>query len=150
MPETSAAPKELSPVSVTRRRRLYIGVAVILLVVIAGLAFYIVEAPANLETVTISIPVGAGSSPRLNFNSSRINLVLGVNNSVEWVDHDPLKPHNVVSKSFPTGAKGFGSDSLSLIEGDVYGPIVLNIPGVYTYRSLVDAAWMNGTIIVTA
>src|SRR6267142_4173446 len=53
--------------------------------------------------VTVSIPNGAGSITTINFSPAKIRVVVGVNNTIVWVNNDPIQ-HTVTSTSVPSGA----------------------------------------------
>lgn len=97
-------------------------------------------------SVTVNIPAGVASDPSLNFEPARITVVVGVNNTIKWVQQDAI-PHTVTSTSVSSGAGGF--DSKNLIKGDSFS-VTLSVPGTYQYNCAYHPGWMKGTIIVMA
>jgi plastocyanin len=96
-------------------------------------------------TVKVIIPQGTGTNETLNFAPSSITVVVGVNNTVTWVDNDTSAPHNVVSISVPQGATPFGSQNLNA--GGTY-TVTLTVPGTYRYECSIHPIWMFGVIVV--
>lgn len=100
----------------------------------------------NSHVVKIIIPQGVGSNTALNYEPAVVTVVIGVNNTILWVDQDSTAPHTVTSSSVPAGAKSFNSGNL--VQGDTY-ELNLTVPGVYKYYCIYHS-WMQGTIIVKA
>jgi plastocyanin len=93
--------------------------------------------------VPVNMPSGVGSSQSLNFQPGNIVIVIGVNNTVSWINGDSV-PHTVTSKSVPSGASSFNSGNMN--SGAVF-TYTFNIPGTYTYYCLYHN-WMQGTVTV--
>lgn len=105
-------------------------------------------------TVTIQITNGASGSSSLGFSPATVTLVLGVNNTVQWVDLDQTSNaiHTVIFTQVPTNATASSiSSSISpgIRYGVYYGPILLSVPGVYLYHCYYHS-WMTGKIVVKA
>lgn len=96
--------------------------------------------------VTITIPKGVGSNLSLNFEPAKLTVVIGVNNTLQWVEDDPI-PHTATSLSVPAGSDTFDSKTLS--EGQTFS-VTLTVPGTYEYDCTFHPAWMKGTITVLA
>ncbi len=106
----------------------------------------IVLASVSNQSVSVVLPNGVGNNPSINFNPVNIVIVVGVNNTVQWVDQDSV-PHTVTSMSVPTGAKAFDSGPLSL--GRIFS-FTFTVPGNYTYHCTFHPGWMIGSIVVKA
>ncbi len=106
----------------------------------------IVLAQVSNQTVSVILPNGVGSNPTLNFNPMNIVIVIGVNNTVQWVDQDSV-PHTVTSISVPTGAKAFDSGPLNL--GQTF-LVTFTVRGTYRYNCAFHPGWMVGSIVVKA
>jgi plastocyanin/N-acetylneuraminic acid mutarotase len=100
---------------------------------------------SNISGVQVLMPDGVGTKQSLNFAPASITVVIGVNNTVTWVNDDTA-PHTVTSKSTPTGAVSF--DSGNMIAGAVFIH-TFTVPGTYTYVCSYHF-WMQGTVIVVA
>jgi plastocyanin len=94
--------------------------------------------------VTVIIPDGVGANTNLNFEPVDITVVVGVNNTIKWVQEDPI-PHTVTSTSVPSGAESF--DSKNMNKGDVF-TVKLTVPGKYNYFCFYHPGWMKATITV--
>ncbi|MDV3293579.1 MAG: plastocyanin/azurin family copper-binding protein [Nitrososphaerales archaeon] len=90
------------------------------------------------------IPFDAGNNESLNFQPQTTKVVLGNNNTIVWVNNDPLQ-HTVKSSSAPAGAQGFDSGILN--QGQSF-TITLTAPGTYHYYCTIHPTWMKGTIQV--
>ncbi|HMD79069.1 MAG TPA: plastocyanin/azurin family copper-binding protein [Nitrososphaerales archaeon] len=122
------------------------------------LSFYYPENASSAPyLVTVKMPNGAAGNSSMTFTPQTVTLVLGVNNTVQWInlDQTPNVLHTVVFTQVPTDAN-FTAASISSypnstgIRYDVYyGPILLSAPGVYLYHCYYHP-WMTGTIIVKA
>jgi plastocyanin len=89
---------------------------------------------------TVRIPAGTGSNPSLNYSPSSINVVIGVNNTVTFVNGDSVV-HTVT-------AKGGSFDSGNINPGQSW-TYTFTTPGIYTYHCIYHT-WMTGTITVLA
>jgi plastocyanin len=95
-------------------------------------------------TAQIVLPVDVGNNESLNFQPSKIVVVIGVNNTVVWVDLDYVQ-HTVKSVTVPGGAKSWGSGILN--QGQTF-TVTLTVPGNYRYFCSIHPDWMVGTIQV--
>jgi plastocyanin len=94
--------------------------------------------------VMIILPNGVGTNPSLNFQPPAVTVVIGVNNTLEWVDQDPV-PHTVTSLSgAPTPF-----DSKTLTKGNTF-TFTFPVPGTYRYNCQFHPSYMQGTVIVKA
>ena len=94
----------------------------IVLVVAAGLGYYFLSAgsgtgttsstssSASIQTVQVKIPSGTNSSVSLNYEPATITVVIGVNNTVSWVNQD-VSIHTVIANdtSFNSGDMASGT-----------------------------------------
>jgi len=120
----------------------------------AVLAFNLTPPPPHRNNTTISttvlaqvmiiLPNGVGTNPSLNFQPPVVTVVIGVNNTVEWVDQDPV-PHTVTSLS---GAP-IPFDSKTMTKGNTF-PFTFTVPGTYRYDCQFHPSYMLGTVIVKA
>jgi plastocyanin len=94
--------------------------------------------------VTVSIPNGAGSVTTINFSPAKIKVVVGVNNTIVWVNNDPI-PHTATSTSVPSGASSFDSNTFN--QGQTF-ELTLTVPGTYKYICTLHPSWMIGEIVV--
>ena len=103
-------------------------------------------------TVTVIIPKGAATNASLNYSPSNITVVLGINNTVQWVNEDLTAntAHTITFTKVPANASAQAlSSSISpgLRYGIYFGPILFSATGVYRYHCYYNA-WMTGEIIV--
>ena len=110
-----------------------------------------VGSPGTITTggqaaVTVDIPAGVGSNLTLNYSPVNLRVVVGVNNTIRWVQKDPI-PHTVTSVSVPSGAIGFDSENMN--KGDSFS-VTLTVPGTYEYFCRYHAGWMRAAITVSA
>jgi plastocyanin len=95
------------------------------------------SAPPGLSVV---IPNGVGTSQGLDYSPNTITVVIGVNNTVAWFNHDTTK-HTVTSTD------------LKLNSGDIppggSWSYTFSTPGTYNYRCVYHS-WMKGTVVVKA
>jgi plastocyanin len=135
-----------------------VGVVILLIAVGVGYGLYATMAPnatkssssstttQNHGSVTVSLPSGVGSNTNLDFQPATITVVIGVNNTINWVNQDSVQ-HTVTSSSVPTGASSF--DSGALIKGATFS-VTLTTVGTYQYHCSIHPGWMKGTITVKA
>jgi plastocyanin len=90
------------------------------------------------------IPYDVGGNESLNFQPASITVVIGVNNTVTWIDLDSIQ-HTVVSTSIPAGAQKFDSGILN--QGQTFS-LTFTVPGTYHYDCSIHPDWMKGTILV--
>ena len=89
--------------------------------------------------VHVFIPSGAGTNTSsLGYSPDAITVVIGVNNTVVWVNNDDM-PHTVTSTN-----KLFDSGNLN--PGDTFS-YTFTSPGTYTYGCSYHP-WMKGTVVV--
>lgn len=92
--------------------------------------------------VNVTIPSGAYSGPSAapGFSPDTVTVVIGVNNTVVWVNND-LATHTATSvdHSWDTGDIAAGASS----------SLTFNTPGTYKYACIYHY-WMTGTVIVKA
>ncbi len=143
--------KDSRPGTLTVAFLIFIAILIPLLVA-AYLVFNLQGPPpgASASTaesgVTVIIPNGVGSNQSINFEPAKITVVVGVNNTIRWVEDDPI-PHTVTSTSVPEGASSF--DSANMDKGATFSA-TLTTPGTYQYDCSYHPGWMKGTIIVIA
>jgi hypothetical protein len=116
---------------------------------------YVVEQVASKSNTTVVIiPQGARIAPP-QFNVTELltnkyaypfnfTVVLGVNNTVEWLNHD-ITEHTVSSFVVPTGAQTWSS---GLIQPNGTFTQTLTVPGIYKYTCIWHP-WLAGEIRVT-
>lgn len=95
----------------------------------------------SLSIVQVSIENGSGVNPNSpGYSPSNITIVIGVNNTVKWVNYDSM-PHTVtaVDGSFDSGNLDPGQSFVH----------TFNTPGTYVYVCIYHH-WMEGTVIVIA
>ena len=92
------------------------------------------------ETAHVTILPGAAYPNSTGYSPSTITVVIGVNNTVEWVNNDTA-PHTVT-------ATDHSFDSGNLNPGDTW-TYTFTKPGTYTYVCTYHP-WMKGTVIVVS
>jgi plastocyanin len=92
----------------------------------------------------IIIPKGIADDQSLNYVPSSVKVVVGINNSVTWINQDNLSQHTVVTDVVPSGATQV---DLILGTNDTY-TVKFTVPGVYHYYCMWHPDWMKGTITV--
>jgi plastocyanin len=138
------------------RRILALGVSLALLVV-SGLAASVplASAQAGPATVDVVIPPGSGSAAASEaklpgYTPSTITVVIGVNNTVMWLNNDTVSgvgtAHTVTDATEPTGGGFTGSGEM--LANTTY-TFTFTVPGTYQYFCSYHA-WMMGTVIVEA
>ena len=90
------------------------------------------------QTVKVDMKGAAGNPNSPGFSPSTITVVIGLNNTVDWINDDSV-PHTVTANdgSFSSG---------NLNPGDSYS-FTFTSPGTYTYHCSYHP-WMKGTVIV--
>ncbi len=132
---------------------LFVGVTVFVALVV-GLAFYLYPisrasttfSGPSITTVKVVIPSGVGTDRSLNFEPPTITVVVGVNNTIMWVNQDSAL-HTATSISVSGGGPPFVSGTLT--DGATF-PVTLTGPGTYDYGCTFHPGWMKGKIIVKA
>jgi len=99
--------------------------------------------------VKIIIPTGINLNHALNFQPSTITLVIGVNNTVTWVNQDTTD-HTATFTSGPSGAQLSSVSINDIPPGTSGGPITFTVAGTYQYHCQFHPGWMRGTVIVKA
>jgi len=95
----------------------------------------------------VSIPTGAGNpSGAPGYAPDKITVVIGVNNTVTFVNNDGSVHHTVTSTSVPSGAASFNSGDMA---GGATFTYTFTVPGTYQY-DCVYHPWMTGTVTVVA
>jgi plastocyanin len=136
--------------------RLALGTGALSLVLLSGLVVPFQSADAQSTTsVAILNGAGGGASHAPGFSPDSVTVVIGVNNTVTWVNDDAVE-HTVTSLSVPDGATPFDSGKLSPGAGMPWqSPAGENftqtftVPGTYQYHCALHA-WMSGTVVVKA
>ncbi len=133
------------PTKKGRGRTIAIIVIVIILAGASG-AYYVLSSMKTTgpQTITVNIPSGVSSNQGLNFSPQTVTVVVGVNNTIKWVNQDSVT-HTVTSVSVPSGASSFDSGNLNA--GATF-TVTLTTPGTYQYHCSIHPTWMTGTIIV--
>jgi plastocyanin len=81
---------------------------VVIIVAAAAGAYYFLSSGSGHRTVTVNIPNGTGSNQALSFSPGSITVVIGVNNTIMWVNQDSVA-HTVTSNSFNSGNLNAGA-----------------------------------------
>lgn len=100
--------------------------------------------------VTVAMPQNIGDDQSLNFQPASVTVVVGVNNTINFVDQDSQSgaPHNVHWLTQPAGA-GAKDSPVTMSAGQSF-TVTLTAPGTYTYDCSIHPGWMKGTITVKA
>ncbi len=93
-----------------------------------------------VATVSVSIPPGSGNAVQVSYLPDQIVVVVGVNNTVTWVNDDSA-PHTVTAND-----GSFGSGNVAPTGTYTF---TFTKPGTYAYHCLYHP-WMVGTVIVKA
>jgi plastocyanin len=101
----------------------------------------------TIAGVKIVIPTGVNLNHALNFVPSTIRLVVGVNNTVTWVNQDTTD-HTATFTSVPSGVQAPSVSANDIPPGTSFGPVTFTVPGTYQYHCQFHPGWMRGTIIV--
>jgi len=96
------------------------------------------------NTTLIIIPKGIARNQSENYVPSNVKVVIGVNNSVTWINQDNLSQHTVVTTVVPSGGSQV---DLILGTNETY-TVKFMVPGVYHYYCMWHPDWMKGTITV--
>ena len=100
--------------------------------------------PSATGQVKIILPTGVGSNQNLNFQPPTVTVVIGVNNTVQWIDQDSI-PHTVTS----TNGAPNPFDSKTLTQGNTFTH-TFTVPGTYPYFCQFHPSYMIGKVIVKA
>ena len=92
------------------------------------------------ETTFVRILSGSADSVSISFSPLQVTVVIGVNNTVTWVNNDNAA-HTVTAKdgSFSSGNMGAGASYTN----------TFTTPGTYTYYCAYHE-WMVATVVVKA
>ncbi len=96
------------------------------------------------NTTLIIIPKGVAQNRSENFVPADVKVVIGVNNSVTWINQDNLSQHTVVTNVVPSGGTQV---DLILGTNETY-TVKFAVAGVYNYYCMWHPEWMKGTITV--
>jgi plastocyanin len=96
------------------------------------------------NTTLIVIPKGIARNQSENYVPANVKVVMGVNNSVTWINQDNLSQHTVVTTVVPSGGSQV---DLILGTNETY-TVKFTVPGVYHYYCMWHPDWMKGTITV--
>jgi plastocyanin len=96
--------------------------------------------------VKVNMPNGVSVNSKLNFQPSTIVVVIGVNNTVTWVNQDSAD-HSVTFTSGPSGVQLTAISNADVAPGDSF-TVTFTTPGVYSYHCTFHPFWMIGKIIV--
>jgi plastocyanin len=96
------------------------------------------------NTTLIVIPRGIARNQSENYVPATVKVVMGVNNSVTWINQDSLSQHTVVTTVVPSGGSQV---DLILGTNETY-TVKFTVPGVYHYYCMWHPDWMKGTITV--
>jgi len=97
--------------------------------------------------IKIIIPNGVNLNHALDFAPSTVVLVIGVNNSVSWVNQDSTD-HTATFTVVPTGVTASSVSASDVPPGTSFGPVTFTVAGTYDYHCQFHPGWMRGTIIV--
>lgn len=92
-------------------------------------------------TGTVIIPAGVGGNIKLNYTPDVITVIIGMNNTVTWINKD-LTTHTVTASD-----NSFNSGD---IKAGMSWTHTFTSPGNYTYYCIYHSGWMKGTVIVKA
>ena len=129
-------------------RRTTAAMAVVIVVLVIGAYFgytTFLSPRVKFEPVSVIIPAGVGKNSNLNFSPAVVKLVIGVNNTVIWVNRDVVN-HTVDAILVPQGAVKFSSGG-PIMPGQNF-TVTLTVPGSYTYQCDLHPQWMQGGIVV--
>jgi len=107
---------------------------------------------ANAQsTVLVTIPSGAASaSGAPGYSPDTVTVVIGVNNTVTWMNNDTAgggTSHTVTPVVEPPGGN-WSTGSGNLPVGNSYS-FTFTVPGTYLYDCIYHT-WMTGSVIVKA
>jgi len=97
--------------------------------------------------IKIIIPSGVNLNHALDFTPSTVVLVIGVNNSVTWVNQDTTD-HTATFTTVPAGVTATSVSASDIPPGTSFGPVTFTVAGTYDYHCQFHPGWMRGTVIV--
>jgi plastocyanin len=100
----------------------------------------------STSAVLVLIPYGIYANQQLNFEPANIRVVIGINNTVRWVNKD-YTLHTISALSTPNNSPSF--DSAPIFQGGSF-EYTFTVPGQYAYYCPWHPGWMRGTITVIA
>lgn len=106
-----------------------------------------VSSSVDRSIVIVIIPKNSSIFGGANFTPSEFTVVIGVNNTIEWINEDVLSAHSVTALEVPTGFAKF--DPVIIGSGQTF-TMKLTVPGTYIYYCLWHPGWLRGTITVKA
>ncbi len=117
---------------------------------LVSLSFLLVATPTGFVQAKegfVVIPAGSGANQSsAGYSPAAITVVIGMNNTVIWLNNDTA-PHTVTpSTEPPSGNWSVGSGNLDA--GKTY-QFTFTVPGKYTYGCAYHS-WMHGTVLVKA
>jgi plastocyanin len=125
--------------------RLVVSVGSISLIALSLLVASFPLASAQSTTI-ITIPKGSGfPAGAPGYAPDNATVVIGVNNTVEWVNNDTVA-HTVTPEKQPSGGNWPAAGSGNLAVNATY-TFTFTVPGTYTYNCLYHS-WMSGTLTV--
>ena len=92
----------------------------------------------------VLIPYGVYSNQKLNFEPANLKIVIGINNTVRWVNKD-YTLHTISAVTSPTNASSF--HSTPVFQGGSF-EYTFTVPGTYEYYCPWHPGWMRGTVTV--
>jgi plastocyanin len=92
----------------------------------------------QVQVVTVTIPPGAGLDPRIGFEPAVISIIIGVNNTVVWVNRD---------SSWHTAHSNIPEFYSNYIQPGSNFTHTFQYPGIYPYHCD-PHPWMTGKITV--
>jgi plastocyanin len=126
-----------------------------------GIQFQVIQAPTGMfemktitgQVVEVIIPEGA-SSPGGNFEPATINVVIGSNNTVRWINQDSI-PSSIVAdndrdSSFfnaTQDSSGNPTDQSLLIPGESF-EYTFDKPGIFGYHSVPHPNMRSSVIVL--
>ncbi|HEV2390295.1 MAG TPA: cupredoxin domain-containing protein [Nitrososphaerales archaeon] len=131
-------------------RRTFAVAGGLALLLVSALAMALPVATAQ-SPVVVNMLVGSGVGPSAapGFSPENVTVVIGVNNTVTWINKDTNNggtSHTVTSLTVPSGAASF--DSGIMKEGANFTQ-TFTTPGTYEYHCTIHP-WMTGSVIVLA
>src|SRR2546429_5698959 len=82
----------------------------------------------NKSVVIVIIPQDSGVFEGANFTPSEFTVVIGVNNTVRWINQDQLSAHSVTALAFPAGFPKF--EPVLIDPGQIF-TLKLSVPRPY-------------------